>query len=336
MTTTAIESAAPWTHRVLSTEPPGSAAWRSAHKGRMGAGHIAAVLLDGEVDGRGRPLARSTITQAWAELCDHVEPEDISAKPWIKRGVALEPVVARLYSEDAQRPLFPSPGLVRHPDVDWVALTPDFRTEIQGQPALVECKTAGFGHAAEWEAQIPVHVMVQLTMQLVVCGMDVGSAACMPIDLDDESEPILWQDLVLDPLLVDRIMNELTVFRERYWLRDIPPPARARDVSTLRKLFPSDVKGKVIELAPEIGELWLERAVYMQEVKSFAAERGLAVEGFKDDDRKARVFQAMGDAEYATCAGDRLILRCRAEPREGYTVPPTAPRILRKVKAVGA
>jgi len=309
--------------KVLTKELPGTPEWLSAHKGKLGAHDIASIV----------GVGRQTPLQVWAKLTGKVEAEDISQKSYVRRGIALEPVVLRLFAEETKRKVGPSPGLVQHPALDWIATTPDAVQTFTGpgdRQGVVEAKTSGFGHHREWLAGVPLLVLVQVHMQLACCGFDGGSAACLPVDADDDTPDVLWADLPFDAVLVDRILDKLTDFRVKFWMTDIPPAATERDLGVIRKMFPSESSGKVLPMTEAIETAWRTREQLLAEIKDEAAKRGFKIKGFEDDSYKAEILQAFGDAEYVQ--GDSLLLRCRAEPRSEYWVPASAPRVLRKVK----
>jgi putative phage-type endonuclease len=319
--------------KVLTTELPGTPPWEAAHEGKLGAHDIASIV----------GVGRQTALQVWAKVTNHIPKEDLSGKSYIRRGIALEPVVAELYRKESRRIVRDSPGLIQHPTLDWIATTPDRvvefgsenRAPLSGcvvQSGLLECKTAGFGHSKEWLAGIPLMVQVQLQMQLACCEMSMGSAACLPVDADDDAPDVLWADLPFDAVLVDRILDKLTDFRVKFWVTDIPPQATERDLGVIRKMFPAHAPGKVIPMTEQIETAWRTRERLTDEIKEEATKRGFKIKGFEDDPYKAEIVQALGDAEYAQ--GEHLLLRLRAEPRGEYWVPASSPRVLRSVKGV--
>lgn len=300
--------------KILTVQPAGSDAWKAAHAGRLG-GHAIASILG---------VGRETPLQTWAKLTGKVPEDDLSKKPWIQRGIALEEAVARLYSSETGRGLMPTPGLVEHPGASWIACTPDRMVQFPSMSwGLVELKTAGFGRHHEWMAGAPLHVQVQLQFQLACCEMTEGSAACLPVDADDETPAVLWQDIPRDDVFLDRAMNALVDFRERYWLKDVPPPATDKDLGTVRKLFPTADPSKVVEMSQELDVRWRTRKDLLAEIR----EKQKIV-----DQIAAEAQQELGDALW--CQGPGYVLRWQNEPRAAYTVEASSPRILREMKAV--
>lgn len=299
--------------QVLTTDAPGSPTWKLAHKGRIG-GHGAASILG---VGYQSPL------QLWAELTGKLEPEDISRKPWIRRGIALEPVVSALYAEETGRTVLPSPGLVQHPTLDWVAVTPDGL--LKGMDGVPEFKTFGLHMRKDWSAKVPDRHYAQGQLYCVVLGVAFVSFGAMAIDDDEEAEPLLWKDEPSNQVFQDYMMGELVQFREKHWLTDIPPPATAKDLGALKRMFPKPAEGKVVELSSALSELWRQREEMNREKNVLEKEA---------EKIQATILQEIQDAEYAV--GEGFVLRCKVEPRSGYQVEPSRPRILRKVKAVGS
>lgn len=299
--------------KILTTAPPGSPEWLQSHEGKLGAHQILSIL----------GIGRSTPLQTWAELTGKIERPDISRKSYVRRGVALEEAVARLYSEESGRTVSPSPGLVQHPAHDWIALTPDRTVAFPHGPGLLEAKTAGFGRSREWAAGPPLAVVVQLQMQLAVCEMPVGSAACIPVDADEDAEPVLWQDLAADAMLVERILTALSEWREHYWLKDVPPPATAEDTGTARAMFPREVVGSVMTMTPEMEEMWTARRCILLDIKDRQAQA---------DEIEARLKLAIGENEWAQGSG--YVLRWREQIRKGYTVQESKSRPLIQMKEI--
>ncbi len=300
--------------KVLTTEAPGTPEWLAAHQGKLGAHDIASIIRVG----RQSPL------KVWAKLTQKIPVEDISGKSYIRRGIALEPVVAQLFADATKRTILPSPGLVQHPTLDWIATTPDRLMVAEGKPnGVLECKTAGFGHHREWQSQVPLMVQVQVAMQLSCVEMPMGSAACMPVDADDDTPDVLWADLNYDADLVERILGALVQFREKHWLTDIPPEVTDKDVDTLRKMFPTSISGKHAPLTPDIEALWEAREAHLAEIKAHTTQA---------DEMKAQIQLAMGESEFLV--GSTYCLRWRNEPKAEYWVKASSTRVLRRVKSI--
>lgn len=298
--------------KVLTAAAAGSAEWKEAHKGKLGSNLICDIL----------GVGRQSRLKAWALLTGKVEEEDISGRSYIRRGIALEPVVCDLYSQETGRKLSPTPGLVQHPEVDWIACTPDRMLEEDDGRGLgvLEAKTFGFWRAHDWRAGIPVRVRTQAHAIGMCTGARWLSYAAMPIDDDEDTEPVLWADETLNFQLVDWMMNELVDFREKHWQKDVPPPAEASDLGAIKAIYSHD-QPAAITLSPEIVELCLEHEQLGKVISDTKRERDAA---------EARIRQFMGDHRWAS--GPGFVMRCQVEPRAAHTVAASEPRVLRKMR----
>lgn len=300
-------------YNVVTTEPPGSPAWLKAHEGKIGGSDIACLF----------GVGRKTPLRLWAELTGKVEREDISKLPYVRRGIALEPVVKALYTEVTGRPVLATPGLIAHPTLPWLAGTPDGMVEINGDLGVFEAKTLGFFKKKDWaEEQIPLAYQIQCHLYLVLTGTEQASIAAMPIDDSEDEEPILYRDFLISPIFADRMMDAVVEFREKHWMTDIPPEGNwEKDRETIKRMFPRESTGRTVEMTDRIVELWAQKE-QLASAKTNVEKELKAVTG--------EIEAFLGDAEYAIGPGYRL--QYRVEPRKAYQVEASSPRVLRKVK----
>jgi len=307
----------PWEGRVLTTAQPGEPEWLKAHEKVLGGHDVACILGQG----------RKTPLQLWAELTGKLPREDISKLPWVRRGQALEPVVCALYAEEnPTRRLLPSPGLVRHAELPFLAGTPDRLLLDPERPlGVLEAKTFGFWKRADWKEGIPLPYQVQVQVYLAVLGLDWASIAAMPVDdTKDDTAPVLCMDIVPEPTFIAFMLEEV----ERFWVEhveaDIPPPALQDDTSVLRRMFKRESPGTVIRLNDIHDGLWQERKRLLEEKKAIEA---------RCEEIAATIQQEMGVAEWAEMPSGG-VLRWRVEPRKEYVVKASEPRVLREMGAI--
>ena len=110
-----------------------------------------------------------TPAQVWLEKTGRVEPEDISAHPYVQFGNIMEPVVGRLFAE-------------RHPDFrvrrvnaicqsverPWAQASLDFEVNDGTSWGVLEIKTAR--SAKDWADGVPYHYLTQVVHYLDVTG----------------------------------------------------------------------------------------------------------------------------------------------------------------------
>ena len=302
------------TYDIITTEPPGSPAWLKAHEGRIGGSDVASIL----------GVGRKTPLRVWAELTHHIEREDISKLPHIRLGNALEPVVKALYTESTQRPVLDTPGLIAHPTLPWIAGTPDGMVEINGSLGVFEAKTLGFQKKKDWDGEaIPLDYQIQVHLYLVLTGCEQASIAALTKDNPgDDDEPILWRDMVIQPVFADHMMDKLVEFREKHWLTDIPPEGNwEKDRDTIKRMFPREVEGTVMEMTEEAAQHWFNK-------EQLAAQKTAVSKELEAETAWLEAW--MGTA--ARALGPGFDLKFVQEQRKGYEVKPTSVRMIRKVK----
>jgi putative phage-type endonuclease len=304
-------------YQVITTEPPGSPAWLDAHKGRIGGSDIACIL----------GVGRKTPLRFWAEWKGKIEREDISKLPHIRRGVALEPVVKTLYTEVTNRPVLATPGLIAHPTLPWLAGTPDGMVEINGDLGVFEAKTMGFFKKKDWaDEAVPLAYQIQVHLYMILTGTEKASIAAMPIDDDEDEEPVLWRDMVIQPVFADLMMDKVQDFYERHLMTDIPPEGNwEKDRETVRKMFPREEPGRVIEMDSYMVELWAQKEALASQKTAISKELEAVV---------AQLEAQIGTAEMAVGPGWNLKFKEEIKHYKATEAREVKSRQIRKVKAV--
>lgn len=304
--------------KILTTARTGTPEWLAARKGKIG-GNMAADILG---------YGRNTIVNAWAELTGKIDPPDISKLPQVRRGNLLEPVILQGFQEDSGYSLLPTPGLIQHDVHEFLAGTPDaLYRRPDGVGGVVDAKSVGFYKVADWAAGIPLHVQIQVAFYALLLGpgCDLIAAAAMPVDEDEDAEPILWDEMAVNDVVLSRMEEKLVEFWERHVIPDIPPefdPVADRHV--IKAMFPRDV-GTTMTGSEELRAKWLR----IQEINKVIGD---ASELSKEKERlRAEIELEMGDNTWATCGDFRL--QYRSERREEHMVKAWEGRQLRKVKA---
>jgi putative phage-type endonuclease len=314
--------------KILTAAPPGTPEWLEKHKGRIGSSDLATIL--------GVNPHKSRV-RLWGELTGHIPREDIGHLPHIRRGILLEPVVVSLFENETKKKATASPGLVQHPTLEMVAVTPD--RLVDDGTAPLECKTVGLHKRRDWNQETPLHVQLQGQGQLWVLDLErvYFAAFCLDAEADSEDDEddaeeaktedplLLWQCLDRRDDLFEVMGNEVVKFWEDHVKTDIPPDPGS-DLKAVKAIYPTHMTGIVKTISAEAELSWIRSA-------ELASARTQAKK--EQDAEKAKILLEIGDAEYAKTPGG-IVLRARVEPRKGYVVEPCFPRVLRKVKAVGA
>lgn len=184
------------------------------------------------------------------------------------RGHRFEPVVLREYEHARGWATFGigaaigSPGalvICRHPDLPWLAASPDGACLGDDTPGLVEAKTAGSDDlwadsdaeirvAEDYAGQAPQPYMVQAMVQLACTGLPWCDLACL-LPRYELRIVRVWRDLDAEAALLDA----LTEWRERHLVRGEPLPTDGSDACTrgLTRRYPGLAGDKTIRPATE-------------------------------------------------------------------------------------
>jgi putative phage-type endonuclease len=152
-------------------------------------------------------------------------------------GSALQDLIGEEYTRTTGRSLRRFRGMVRHPDIEWAAASPDFR--VVGEKRLVEAKRSS--SRSRFADGLPQDIEAQVAWQLGTSGYPVADVAVLLGD-DDlqtfevEANPALFADLVA--LAED--------FRRRL---AIGGPF-SRDLNRIRRDHPADDGSEVVADEP--------------------------------------------------------------------------------------
>ncbi|MEU4967835.1 YqaJ viral recombinase family nuclease [Streptomyces smyrnaeus] len=94
-------------------------------------------------------------------------------------GHALEPIIAARFTAITGLIAYDNPGTLRRPDIPWALVNLDRATEEDGERGALELKSRSSYALAEWEAETPVDVQVQVQWQLMVTGWTFAYTACL-------------------------------------------------------------------------------------------------------------------------------------------------------------
>lgn len=225
---------------------------------------------------------------------DTPRPETNAA---MSRGTYLEPGILAWWRDQ-------HPDYVRWDEQhaftlgEWAAATPDENGELDGEPVLVEAKTAAYDD--DWGDPgtdvIPAYYLVQVYWQMHLSGVH----RCYV--------PVLTSRLRLAEYVVDytpEIGADLEIRMRAFYdslSADTPPPLddTVATFESMKRLHPEIDRGETVHL---------DRADALE-----LAEAAAAVKAAEARDRLARstVLEQMGRAQYAACEGVRV---ARRQPR---------------------
>lgn len=221
-------------------------------------------------------------------------------------GSLLEDVIALEYARVTGRRVQRVNATLRHPDHDWMLAHIDraiVNREVAGNvrwrggrlttDRLLECKTANGFAAQAWgepgSDAIPDHYLVQCQWYLGITGCEVADLAVL-IGGQDYRAYSIPRD--------EGLIGAATQAAERFW-RNLqqgifPEPQSVEDA---RRLWPLHQAGKSVIVGPEVADACLR-------LEQLAAERKRLEE--EEEQAKARITAAFGDAEEITHQGRRL------------------------------
>lgn len=280
----------------------GSPEWKEYHKGRIGGHAACAVLLGGNPDiaqmgvkVRGTPL--HVFLQLTGRLNEpkteeeRTEQQEVAAE--LQWGIDTEDVHRRMLARDIGVSVQDG-YVVQHPKHDWLMASVDGETLHMDRRTIVELKAPTWAKR-DWRAAAPWAAKVQCAFYMMVVGHDSNGhdepgggivSALLP-------PTVAWEAFDRDLAVEEWIMGVLIDFRDKYWLRDIPPPPMGQDVKVMSKMWPRDT-GKVILLPAECEAA----ASRLEQLKEHASEIEAEM-----DAHKASLMAAMGDATEATIGG---------------------------------
>jgi putative phage-type endonuclease len=228
----------------------------------------------------------------WAEKTGRIEREPNEAMAW---GNLLEPVV---YAELERRGWNVMPGLadgLRDDERPWLVGHPDGFAEIEGEPALLEIKTAGAWAGREWhkDAGAPLAYLVQLHHYFELTGYDLGLLAVLVGGQRLETRIVHRDDAVIASML------ELEEGFREHVRTDTPPAPDGSDSANgvLSELWPSSRSGHVVRLGRSEWDVY--RALKARREQRDTIDRQVA-------ELEQRLKLAMGDAETAISPHDEV------------------------------
>jgi len=267
-----------------------------------------------------------TALDVWAEKTGKLEAPVLEG-PHLEWGNRTEEMHRRWVAELQRVAISCSPGLVQDAEFPWLLATPDglICDDRLGEDYLDpdfhlaeawrgvwEAKAPSPYKRGEWEDGVPLPFQVQVQVQLRVTGL--GEGLCSQLQ---------WPGVDVHRVersdrFIEGMVEELQEFWEKNVQRDIPPEVDGSDIGTLKRLYGGVEKGRICSL-PERFEprLVLWEAAQDQLALVRQKERELVAEC---DGAKAEILAAMGEAEFAVCAGSteyifkRAIVNRKAQP----------------------
>jgi putative phage-type endonuclease len=273
---------------------PGSDEWREFRRWRLGGSEIAAVL--------GLSPYESPLS-LWLRKMGLAGPQAKRAE--MEWGNRLEPVVAdKFFEGDGRWPWgIGTPATYTHPDRPWQAASPDrfisySATVAEQADAILEVKTSpyGEGFGIPGTDEIPVYYRCQVLWYLSTLGLSTAHIAVLIGGYDYREYKIELNQQALED--IDTLIVEGSAFIASMKGNRRPNiDSHDQTYQVLREQHPDITAGEDIDLGTPLGFDYL-----MTKDDLTAAEK-------KHKIIRSQVIDAMGNANYGTWLGERIVRR---------------------------
>ncbi|MDR1020859.1 MAG: YqaJ viral recombinase family protein [Synergistaceae bacterium] len=214
----------------------------------------------------------------------------------MEMGVLLEEAVARLFMSRTGFRVARVNGILRHPEHPWMLASVDRR--IVGHKSGLECKTAHFMKAAQWEGDgLPDDYYCQTQHYCAVTGWESCWIAALV-----GGQRFVFKEVPRN----DAFIKEMTAREREFWneyvAKDEPPPAGASD--DVSEIYPEDATGAMLE--PEARHTGMLERIF--ELEGEASRISGLIDGLKNRIRQD-IGEAAGIEGIATWKNNRPSLR---------------------------
>jgi putative phage-type endonuclease len=175
----------------------------------------------------------------WSYKTGQIEESSNSLAAWL--GNELEETVAKLFTKETGKKVRRVNEPFTHKEHDFIKCHID--RKVEGEPAILQCKTASAWKAKEWKDDIPAEYLIQEYHELACSGYERAYIAVL-IGNQDFKMKVLKRD---DKIIKDIIDKEV-FFWKNFVLTGQMPIVSAQDNETLLALFPDAKMDSFIEL----------------------------------------------------------------------------------------
>lgn len=221
------------------------------------------------------------------------------------RGRYLEPAILAWFADKhPEYTVEPNTETVFHEaEAEWAATPDGYAYDNNAaytdgvKPALVECKSYKYsdGFGKPGTSDVPAHVLAQVIFQMIVTRAEKVHVAVMFGDSFDFAEYVIdWIDVAV---MAPGIAIAIREFQARLNRDDAPAPTGPASYDAARALHPG-ITAKVEANIPDA--VAIEYIAATTEAKAAVAREKVA---------KAKLADAMGDAQYAIWDGTKIAYR---------------------------
>jgi predicted phage-related endonuclease len=258
----------------------------------------------------------------YLEKCGIAFPDNDNAI--FRRGRRMEPGVAIAVAEERpQWTIRPAREYLRAPDIR-LGASPDFYIDgdARGLGVLQAKSAAPSVYDREWGDGPPFWIALQTLAECILSNAAFGVAAALRIDAYDMDCSI--HEIPRHPDAEARILTAITQFWDDVENGREPDPDYGKDADLLKIIAPRETASDAaIDLSGnnELPELLAERALLLARRNQDKA---------RCEEIETEIKFLMRDAAIISGLPDWRI-SWKTEPRKGYTVAPSTPRVLRIV-----
>ena len=201
----------------------------------IGASEAAAVLGLSRYD---TPLG------IWAVKTGQLAPSEEETLPmWV--GTESEAMVAKRFMLETGKKVRRVNDTLYHKKYPFLACHLD--RKVEGEGAILECKTANAFKYREWEDDIPTEYIVQVYHELACSGYKKAYIACLIGNAKFVVKEIFRDEKVIN----DMIKKEVSFWNDFVIPKILPGQIMAADDDVLYKLFPITSDEEVVELTDQ-------------------------------------------------------------------------------------
>lgn len=193
-----------------------------------------------------------TMIDVWAEKTGQVEPENLEGNLNVELGNELEDYVARKFSKETGKKVHKVKEAYTHKKYDFLRCHID--RKVEGESAILQCKTCSEGVAKEWEGEeIPDAYICQEYHELACTNYDRAYIAVIILGY---KKVFKWKVIERDNDIINDITKKEVDFWNNYVIPKIMPmQVTKHDNAVLQKLFPKAIEGKEILLGDDVNRI---------------------------------------------------------------------------------
>lgn len=259
--------------------------WHEARRNRITATDAAAIL--------GLTNFKTPLS-VWSRITGRDEGPEFTGNAFTEWGNATEEANRLLLSKTAGLDVKGSPGLIVHPELDWLAATPDGVLEDEdGALGVWEGKSPSQWTRDQWtEDSAPLGYLAQLQVQMACLGADFGILSALTPPRSAEDQVLWWRRIERNQDLERQLLERLEAWWNTHVVGDVPPPASGAqlDRRLLERANPESDDQKAVVLRDEVAQA----AARLLELKAQQSELKKERDGLE-----GLIRQAIGGASYA-------------------------------------